>query len=79
MVICNLQRTQFDDFASLIIRGHIDDIFHLVMEELGIEIPMTTPEGYEVTPYEDKIDEKHLKKVREMNEKLNELGMNNES
>jgi len=59
MVICNLQRTQFDDFAEFTIRGYIDDIFHIVMEELGIEIPMITPEGYEVTPYIDTINERH--------------------
>jgi len=62
MVICNLQKTQFDDFSVFNIRGHIDDIFHIVMEELGIEIPMVTPEGYEVTPYEDKINEKHQRR-----------------
>jgi len=70
MVICNLQKTPFDEFAVLKIRGHVDDIFHLVMKELGIEVPMTTPEGYEVPIYEDKIEEKYLQKIKETKEKL---------
>jgi len=59
MVIINLQRTPYDEVSEFVIRGHIDDVFNIVMRELGMEIAMKTPEGYDVTPYVDNVDQKH--------------------
>eukprot|EP01129_Flabellula_baltica_P009131 TRINITY_DN3679_c0_g1_i1.p1 TRINITY_DN3679_c0_g1~~TRINITY_DN3679_c0_g1_i1.p1 ORF type:complete len:566 (-),score=116.25 TRINITY_DN3679_c0_g1_i1:18-1652(-) len=69
MVLCNLQKTPFDRHAELIVRGYIDDIFKIVMEELDIEIPMTTPEGYDIPEYVDDIEERHTRKIAETEEK----------
>merc|ERR1712137_154288 len=39
LVIINLQRTPRDDFATMVIRYYVDDIFTSVMEHLNISIP----------------------------------------
>ena len=38
MVICNLQKTKFDNQASLLVRGYCDDVWYHVMKALGLDI-----------------------------------------
>jgi len=89
MIICNLQRTPYDSDASLVVRGHLDDFFHLVMLELGLPIPefklarqffndSNNAAGQTTLVsipwnYEDKIDRKHKEKIEENERKLKEL------
>jgi len=47
--------------------------FYLVMQELGIEIPMKTPEGFDVPPYIDRIDLRYKEKSIESKEKYESL------
>lgn len=39
MVICNLQVTPYDKYATLLIRARTDQIMELLMQELGLTIP----------------------------------------
>jgi len=68
MVICNRQKTPFDGRATLVIRGDVDDVLFLLMQELNIEIPDKTPEGFPIhKPTLKSIEEKHaaaLKKIK---------------
>ncbi|KAL6068105.1 NAD-dependent protein deacetylase sirtuin-7 [Balamuthia mandrillaris] len=73
MIICNLQRTPYDQQAEFLIRGHLDDVWHLVMKELGVEIPFTTPEGLKIPEYEEDIDRKHEEKREECRKKMAEI------
>ncbi|OQV18819.1 NAD-dependent protein deacetylase Sirt6 [Hypsibius exemplaris] len=43
-VICNLQKTKFDDDADLVIRAKVDDIFRGVMEHLALSVGDYKPE-----------------------------------
>jgi hypothetical protein len=38
-VICNLQKTPYDKYASLVIRAKTDIIMKLLMKELDLSIP----------------------------------------
>eukprot|EP01121_Diplochlamys_sp_Union-15-3_P005239 TRINITY_DN15568_c0_g1_i1.p1 TRINITY_DN15568_c0_g1~~TRINITY_DN15568_c0_g1_i1.p1 ORF type:complete len:280 (-),score=34.03 TRINITY_DN15568_c0_g1_i1:5-778(-) len=40
LVICNLQTTPYDKYASLVIRARTDYVMELLMNELGIKIPV---------------------------------------
>jgi NAD-dependent SIR2 family protein deacetylase len=73
MVICNLQTTQFDKHSSLRLHGRTDDVMHLVMQELGIEIPTETPSGLKIPTYFDDIDEYYTKRQEENKRKLEEI------
>jgi len=73
LVICNLQVTPYDKHTSLRVQGYIDDIFYLVMQELGIDIPMVTPEGFDVPKYIDRIDLRYKEKSIESKEKYESL------
>jgi len=73
LVICNLQNTPYDSKASLLVHGYLDDIWFLVMQELGIEIPMVTPEGFDVPPFIYRIDQKYKEKSIESLEKYESL------
>jgi mono-ADP-ribosyltransferase sirtuin 6 len=76
MVICNLQNTPYDRKAEFLIHGHLDDVWYLVMKELGIEIPTRIPEGAEIPPYVEDIDAKHAQKRKECEAKMKELQEN---
>jgi len=73
MVICNLQTTGYDNKAELLVRGHCDDVFHLIMQELGIPIPQTIPEGFTIPEYIDDIDNKHNTKIEQVKKQLERI------
>eukprot|EP01125_Pyxidicula_operculata_P022296 TRINITY_DN9033_c0_g1_i1.p1 TRINITY_DN9033_c0_g1~~TRINITY_DN9033_c0_g1_i1.p1 ORF type:complete len:550 (-),score=168.86 TRINITY_DN9033_c0_g1_i1:87-1736(-) len=72
MIICNLQKTQYDSKASFVMHGETDDLMYLVMEELGIPIPTST-ESFVIPKYVENIDKKHEKKIAENKKKLEEI------
>jgi len=39
LVICNLQKTAMDKYASLVIHAKCDDIMVMLMQKLGFQIP----------------------------------------
>ena len=39
LVICNLQKTPIDQYATLVIHAKCDDIMELLMKKLGYQIP----------------------------------------
>jgi len=65
MVICNLQKTPYDDTAILLLRGKTDTFIKLLLIELGVEIPKINPQGQTVddtTGNWEKEHELHQKK-----------------
>jgi len=65
MVICNLQKTPYDDKAILLLRGKTDSFIKLLLIELGVEIPKMNPQGQTVddtTGNWEKEHEAHQKK-----------------
>ena len=61
MVICNKQKTPYDSHAASLIHADLDDIFVLLMEELGIEVPDSTPEGLPVSKPKLQLEDKYEK------------------
>ena len=43
VVICNLQRTPMDKRAHMVLRGDVDRIMRIVMDQLGIPVPPFDP------------------------------------
>lgn len=72
MIICNLQKTQYDPRAAFTVHGHTDDILFLVMEELGIQIPRETT-LFKIPAYVEEIDAKHNKRIVEVKKQLEEI------
>jgi NAD-dependent SIR2 family protein deacetylase len=72
MVICNLQKTSYDNQAALTIHGQTDDFIYLVMKELGIEIPRST-DSFVIPNYKEEIDNKHLMKRELIKKQLEEI------
>jgi NAD-dependent SIR2 family protein deacetylase len=62
LVIGNLQKTPYDQAANVLVRGHIDDMFALIMAELGIPIPEQTADGMWTPRYDVDIDKKYREK-----------------
>jgi len=58
MVICNLQKTDYDDKASFIIRAYTDDLLFLLLQELGLGTTLQTPGGGNIK-FQVNIDEKY--------------------
>jgi len=77
MIICNLQETPYDKKSEFRMQGYCDDIFALVMLDLGIDIPMVCPDGSPVPEYKDEIDEKYTKKLEEVEKKVKDLKKEN--
>jgi len=48
MVICNLQKTPYDDEAKLLLRCKTDTLLKLLLIELGIDVPTKNPQGQSV-------------------------------
>jgi hypothetical protein len=59
MIICNKQKTPYDEYAKEILRADLDDIFVLLMEELGIEVAKETPEGLPVEKPKLELEKKY--------------------
>lgn len=45
MVICNLQKTPYDDKACLVIHAKTDTVLKLLLEELKVELPKINPQN----------------------------------
>uniref|UniRef100_A0A6B2LEL2 Regulatory protein SIR2 homolog 7 n=1 Tax=Arcella intermedia TaxID=1963864 RepID=A0A6B2LEL2_9EUKA len=43
LVICNLQKTPYDKYASLVIHAQTDLVMQLLFKELNLDIPQMTP------------------------------------
>jgi len=43
MVICNLQKTPYDDHAAFLLRGKTDHVIELLMKHLNLEFPLDPP------------------------------------
>jgi len=70
MIICNLQKTPYDEHAALRIQAYVDDILGLLLEELGITVDLNTPEGIQAHKWVNRMDEVYPEKIKEMQQKL---------
>jgi len=71
LIICNLQTTPFDE-QSFVVHGCVDDLMHIVVGFLGVEVPTTTPSGVLIVPYVDSIDTKYPEKREIMQQSIEE-------
>jgi len=60
LVISNLQYTPYDAKAILLPRGKTDTLMKLLLAELGIEIPTTTPDGRKIKDTTTNWEREHL-------------------
>jgi len=48
MVICNLQKTPYDDQAAIRIYAKTDTVMKLLLQELNVELPKTNPQNQSI-------------------------------
>ena len=76
MIICNLQATPYDDDAEFLVRGYIDDLFYLVLQELEITLPTVykIDNGSEFSiNYEYRVDSVYPPKLAEAKRQYDEI------
>jgi len=61
MVICNLQKTPYDNDAVLLLRGKTDTLVKLLLIEFGIEIPTVNPQGQKVDDTTKNWENEHIR------------------